>query len=126
LSFFVAFLGGSQRWEFKNTTKNVLQKKTCRKAFTKKSTENPKPIFLYFLYHVFGRPSVRGTPPRYKKPKKDKTRIFFWPLAHQPRGYRFFSGRPIAAMPAGCWVGCRSALLVPKAEGALRFLGWCF
>jgi hypothetical protein len=28
-----------------NTTKNVLQKKSCRKVFTKKSTKNPKPTF---------------------------------------------------------------------------------
>jgi hypothetical protein len=40
--------------------KRCAQKKTCRKAFTKKSTKNPKPVFLdYFLNHVFGRFGVR-------------------------------------------------------------------
>jgi hypothetical protein len=33
--------------EFKNTTKNVLQK------IDKESTKNPKPIFTLFLFHVF-------------------------------------------------------------------------
>jgi hypothetical protein len=56
---FIAFSGVTWRWEFKNTTKNVLQKTSCRKVFTKKSTKNPKPIFPRLFYHVFGRFSVR-------------------------------------------------------------------
>ena len=42
---FIAFSGVFQRWEFKNTRKNVLQKKSCRKVFTKKLIKSPKPIF---------------------------------------------------------------------------------
>jgi hypothetical protein len=58
---FIAFSGVFQRWEFKNATKNVLQKKSCRKVFTKNSTKNPKPIFSRILfYHVFGRFSMKG------------------------------------------------------------------
>jgi hypothetical protein len=46
---------------FKNTTKNVLQKKSCRKVFTKKSTRNPKPTFSrFFFITFFGRFSMRG------------------------------------------------------------------
>jgi hypothetical protein len=30
------------------------------KGFAKKTTRNPKPIFLDFFNHVFGRFSVRG------------------------------------------------------------------
>jgi hypothetical protein len=43
--------------------KKVLQTNRVarRKAFTKNSTENPKPIFSrFFFYHVFGRFSVQG------------------------------------------------------------------
>jgi hypothetical protein len=50
---FIAFSGVSQRWEFKNTTKNVLQKKSCRKVFTKNSKKNPKPIFSRFCFITF-------------------------------------------------------------------------
>jgi hypothetical protein len=57
---FIAFLGVSQWREIKNTTKNMLQNKSWRKGFTKKSTKNPKPIFLGFIYHIFERSSVRG------------------------------------------------------------------
>jgi hypothetical protein len=46
---FIAFEGVTERWEFKNTTKNGLQKKSCRKFLTKKSTKNPKPIFSQFF-----------------------------------------------------------------------------
>jgi hypothetical protein len=38
---------------FVNTTKNVLQKKSCRKVFTKSSTKNPKPIFSRFFFSRF-------------------------------------------------------------------------
>jgi hypothetical protein len=57
---FIAFSGVSQRWEFKNTTKNVLQKKSCRKGFTKNRPKIQNRLFLDFVYHVFGRFSVRG------------------------------------------------------------------
>jgi hypothetical protein len=56
----IAVSGVSQRWEFKNTTKNVLQKQSCRNVFTKHSAKNPKPIPSPYFYHGFGRFSVRG------------------------------------------------------------------
>jgi hypothetical protein len=64
---FIAFSGVFQRWEFKDTTKNVLQKKSCRKVFTKNSTKIPKPTFSRIsFYHVFGRFSARGVQKRDK------------------------------------------------------------
>jgi hypothetical protein len=53
LSCFIVFSGVSQRWEFRNTTKNVLQNKSCRKVFTKKSTKNSKPLFSRFFFITF-------------------------------------------------------------------------
>jgi hypothetical protein len=70
--------------------KNVLQKKRCRKAFTKKSTKkstkNSKPIFLDFFTHVFGRFSVRGVQKHLLKNIKqiNLTLVLFWPLTHPP------------------------------------------
>jgi hypothetical protein len=46
---FLAFSGVYQRWEFKNTTKNILQKKSCRKVCTKQSTKTPHRFFIDFL-----------------------------------------------------------------------------
>jgi hypothetical protein len=63
----------NQQWEFKNTQKNVLQKTSCRKVFTKNSTKNPRPIFPRFFYHVFGRFSVRGVQKHDKKYRKNKS-----------------------------------------------------
>jgi hypothetical protein len=55
-----AFSGVSQRWEFKNTTKNVLQN-NCVENKLLKPTSNLKPIcFSNLLYHVFRRFSVRA------------------------------------------------------------------
>jgi hypothetical protein len=80
---FIAFLGVSQRWEFKSTTKNILQNKSCRKVFTKKSTKNPKPIFSRFFFITFlGRFSVRGV--RKNTIKKNLNLVLFWPLTHPP------------------------------------------
>jgi hypothetical protein len=41
------------RWEFKSTTKGVLQKKSRRKVPTKNSTKNPKPNFSRFFLITF-------------------------------------------------------------------------
>jgi hypothetical protein len=43
---FIAFSGVSQRWEFKNTTKNVLQKNRVEKFLQKKSTKKSKTDFI--------------------------------------------------------------------------------
>jgi hypothetical protein len=66
--FYRAVSGVSQRWQFKNITKNVLPKKSRQKVFTKQSTKNPKPTFSrFFFIHVFGRLSVRGVQKHHKK-----------------------------------------------------------
>jgi hypothetical protein len=51
--FLIPFSGVSQLWEFNSTTKDVLQKKSCRKVFTKKSAKNPKPTFSRFFLITF-------------------------------------------------------------------------
>jgi hypothetical protein len=85
---FIAFSGVFQRWEFKNTIKNVLQKKSCRKVFTKNSTKSPKPIFSRFFFNqVFGSfSSVRGVQKHDKTniEKINLTLVLFWPLTHPP------------------------------------------
>jgi hypothetical protein len=53
---FIAFPGGSQRWEFKNVVQKIVSK-----SFTKEN--RPKiqnRCFLDFFNHVFGRFSIRG------------------------------------------------------------------
>jgi hypothetical protein len=50
---FIAFSGVSQRWEFKNTTKNVLQKKSCREAFTKNRPKTQNRFFSRFCFVTF-------------------------------------------------------------------------
>jgi hypothetical protein len=97
---FIAFSGVFQRWEFKSTTKNVLQKKSSRKVFTKKSTKSPKPIFSrFFVYHVFGRFSVRGGQKHDKKYRKNKSDASPFLASDPPThhgGHRFlFYWRPL-------------------------------
>jgi hypothetical protein len=73
LGFIAAFSGVSQRWEIKNTTKNVLQKKRVEKFLQKNDPKKKKShIFLYFSYHVYvhGRFSVRGVKNSKKNLKK--------------------------------------------------------
>jgi hypothetical protein len=70
---FIAFSDVFQRWEFKNTTKNVT-KKSCRKFLYKKSDKKSKTdFFLIFFYHVFGRFSMRGVQKHDKKYRKNKS-----------------------------------------------------
>jgi hypothetical protein len=68
---FIAFSGVSQRWGFKNTQKNVSQKASCRKVFTKIRPKIQNRFFLDFS-HVFGRFSVRGVQKHDKKPSKNE------------------------------------------------------
>jgi hypothetical protein len=100
---FIAFSGVFQRREFKNTTKNVLQKKSRRKVSTKNSTKNPKPTFsLFFFNHVFGRFSARGVQ-KYEKnigyrKKINLALVLFRTLTHPPTtGVTdfFFIGGPL-------------------------------
>jgi hypothetical protein len=56
--------------------KKVLQKKNVSKSFTKKSTKNPKPIFVDFVLSRF-RAFLRRV-------QKQQTLVLFWPLTHPP------------------------------------------
>jgi hypothetical protein len=67
---FIAFSGVSQRWEFKITTKNVLQNKSCRKILQKirPKIQNAKPTFSRKGFITFlGRFSMRGVQKHDKK-----------------------------------------------------------
>jgi hypothetical protein len=81
----IAFSGVSQQWEFKNTTKNVLQK-SRRKVFTKKSTKHPNPIPPRFSLSRFWAFLGKGSSkiPFKKMPKTNLTLVLFWPLTHPP------------------------------------------
>jgi hypothetical protein len=107
LFLFYRVFGWFQRWEFKSTTKNVLQNKSCRKVFTKNSTKNPKPIFLRFFlikFLVFGRFSMSdewSSKTRQKNIEKINLTlvlVFFRTLTHPPTTgvTDFFFGRPSA------------------------------
>jgi hypothetical protein len=68
---FIALLGVSWRWEFKSTTKNVLQKNRVEKFFKKIDPKNPKPTFSRFVFITFfGHFSVRGVQKHDKKISK--------------------------------------------------------
>jgi hypothetical protein len=95
---FIAFSGVFQRREFKDTTKNVVKKKSCRKVFTKESTKNSKPTFLDFFYHVFGHFSMRGVQKHDKKYRKNKSDPSPFSHSDPPThhgGHRFFFCRPL-------------------------------
>jgi hypothetical protein len=82
---FIAFSGVSQRWEFKNT-----QKTFCNKHRVEKFLQNIRPkiqnrFFLDFVYHVFGRFSVRAVQKHdLKKSEKNPTPSFFRTPTHPP------------------------------------------
>jgi hypothetical protein len=95
--------------------KKRFTKKSYQKVFTQKSksTKNPKPIFLIFVYHVFGRFSVRGAKKHHPKNlKKNLTRPLttgvtdiFWPA------------------PQSC---CRGLQRAPHFKLAAELCdGWC-
>jgi hypothetical protein len=50
---FIAFSDVFQRWEFKNTTKNVLQKNRVEKILHQKFGQNPKLTSSRFLFITF-------------------------------------------------------------------------
>jgi hypothetical protein len=77
-----------------------LQKKSCRKQFTKNSTKNPKPTFSRKdFYHVFGRFSMRGVQKHDQKniEKINLTLVLFRTLTHPPTTGvpDFFFWRPL-------------------------------
>jgi hypothetical protein len=56
-SFFVCFIavsGVSQQWDFKNTTKNVLQKNRVEKLLRKNRPKNQNRLFLVFVITFLG------------------------------------------------------------------------
>jgi hypothetical protein len=61
--FFYRGFGVSQRWEFKPTTKNVLQNKSCRKLFTKKLTKIQNRFSQSRFWAFLGEGSSK-TPPK--------------------------------------------------------------
>jgi hypothetical protein len=72
-----------------------LQKKSCRKKFTKNLTKNPKPTFSRkYFYHVFGRFSMRGVKKHDKKKnRKNKSHASPFSYSDPPThhgGARFF------------------------------------
>jgi hypothetical protein len=71
---FVAFLGVSRRWEFKSTTKNVLQKGRVEKFLQTFDQKSKTDLFSIFLSR-FWRLSVRGVQKldqnKYQKNKSD-------------------------------------------------------
>jgi hypothetical protein len=73
---FIAFLGVSQRWEFKGTTKYVVPKKTNKNP-------KPKPIVLCFLLSRFwvfyGEGGLKTTHHR-EKASGPGIVEWFWPL----------------------------------------------
>jgi len=101
---FISFSGVSQRWEFKSTTKNILQK-------NRQKIQNH--FFSILFYHVFGRFSVRGVQKHHQKisKKTNLTLLLFWPLTHPPTtGVTICFWRPLAPpapapVPGGRWVG---------------------
>jgi hypothetical protein len=50
---FIAFSGVSQRWEFKNTTKNRFAKNRVEKFLQKIDKKSKTNFFSNFFYHVF-------------------------------------------------------------------------
>jgi hypothetical protein len=65
---FIAFSGVSQRWEFKSTTKNVLQKNRVEKFLQKnRSKIQNRFVSRFYFYHVLGRFLVRGVQKHDKK-----------------------------------------------------------
>jgi hypothetical protein len=94
---FLAFSGVSQRWEFKNTTKNVLQKIVSKSSYKKIDKNAKTDFFLVFVSHVFGRFSVRGVQKHQKKFEKTNLSLItdpFWSLTHPPT-----TGSPICFGP---------------------------
>jgi hypothetical protein len=102
---FRCFLG----WDFKSTTKKVLPKKSCRKSFTKKSTNNSNPIFSRLFLSRFGAFLGEGSSKtKFKKTEIiNLTLVLFWPLTHPPTtGVPGFFCGPLLAWQIAC-IRCR-------------------
>jgi hypothetical protein len=103
----------------------ILQKKSCRKVFLKKSTKNPKPTFSrFFLSRFWAFLDEGSSKTRLKKYRKiNLTLVLFRTLTHPPTtGVTdfFFAGPLLVAcglwlVACGLVVGCRCRSL---ARGA--------
>jgi hypothetical protein len=118
----------SQRWEFKNTTKN-FGTKSLSKSFYNKTDKNPKPNFLGFVLSCFWVFLGAGSS---KTPKKNTpffcVALSFF-LASDPPTYNgghrlFFFAAPCPA-PRRCACAWQS-LSPPRALGGLRGHGLFF
>jgi hypothetical protein len=99
---FIAFSGYYQRWEFKNTTKNVLQKIVSQSFYKTIDTKSKTYFFIDFFVTFFWRFSVRGVqkPFKTKHPggKKSGLVLFFDSDLPTHGGPRFFGrfGGPLS------------------------------
>jgi hypothetical protein len=78
--------------EFKDTTK-IVEQKIVSKFFYKKSTKNPKAIFLDLFNHVLGRVSAREVKKKnHKKSRKTKSHSGLFLASDPPthHGVRLF------------------------------------
>jgi hypothetical protein len=86
LSRFQVLLGdGSSKALQKTFYKKIVSKSFYYPVLLQKNREkNPKLMFLDFVYHVFGRFSVRGVKHTKQNIEKNLTLVLFWPLTHPP------------------------------------------
>jgi hypothetical protein len=92
------FSGVSQRWNFKSTTKNVLQKDRVEKVYKKNDKKSEtvffSVLFLSRLWLFLGEGSLK-TLPKICPSKNKSDPILFWPLTHpSTTGVTFCFGGP--------------------------------
>jgi hypothetical protein len=72
---------GSSKALQKRFAKTIVSNFFCKTIDQKSETD----FFRFFVYHVFGRFSVRGVQKRHKKYRKIiLTLVLFWSLTHPP------------------------------------------
>jgi hypothetical protein len=125
---FIAVMGVSQRlvcaqrWELKNTTKNVLQKRSCRKGLQNNRPKIQNRFFLDLFNHVFGRFSVGGVKKKILKKSDPGPFLIPDPPTHHG-GHRFFSSGPLAWARwwwRWAWAGLKARSKYHKATRRLR------
>jgi hypothetical protein len=102
---FIAVMGVSQRWEFKNTTKKRFTKKIVSKSFNQKIDQKSKIDFFRFFLSRFwaflGEGSTKKPHNFFSDPGPFLALVPFWPLTHPPTTgvtdfLSFFSNGPLA------------------------------